>query len=274
MRDRLGAHSIGSDLPCVTASSAELPSLLERTLIVLVETSHPGNIGAAARAMKTMGLRHLALVRPQRFPSAEATARASGADDLLMQARVVDSLAEAVADCGVVIGTTARPRYLEWPIMAPREAAAWAVEAQAGGQIALVFGREQTGLTNEELMTCHRAIRIPTNAEFSSLNLAQAVQICAYEWRLASLAEPAALVLPTDDRFATAAELAGLVEHAKATMARVEYFDPARPKRLPDRLARLAGGLQLRHSEVQILRGFLTAVDETLEERQPPTLDA
>ena len=248
-----------------------IPSaLLERTLVVLVETSHPGNIGAAARAMKTMGLRQLALVRPRAFPSAEATARASGADDLLMQARVVDSLAEAVSDCGVVIGTTARPRYLEWPIMAPREAATWAAGTAAAGRIALVFGREQTGLTNEELTACHQAIRIPTSGEFSSLNLAQAVQICAYEWRLAALSDAAPVVLPSEDRFATAAELAGLVEHAKATMALVDYFDPARPKRLPDRLARLAGGLQLRHSEVQILRGFLTAVDETLEERRPP----
>ena len=244
-------------------------ALLARTTIVLVETSHPGNIGAAARAMKTMGLARLTLVRPRQFPSAEATARASGADDLLMRAKVVDSLAEAVADSTVVIGTTARPRYLEWPVTPPRDAAEWSARESGDGELSIVFGREQTGLTNEELKFCHRAIRIPTDEGFSSLNIAQAVQICAYEWRLAALAGHLPVPAPGDDRLATAAEIAGLVEHAKATMARVDYFDPARPKRLPDRLARLGGGLVLRHSEVQILRGFLTAVDETVEGKKP-----
>lgn len=236
---------------------------------MLVETSHPGNIGATARAMKTMGLKELVLVNPLRFPAAEATARASGADNLLMAARVVASLPEAVGDCSLVIGTTARPRYLDLPVTTPREAAAFAASEPAATTIALVFGREQTGLTNEELLCCQRAIRIPTDAGFSSLNLAQAVQICAYEWRLAALEEalPSAVEAET---LATAAELANLVEHAKRTMVRVDFFKPERPKRLPDRLARLVGGAHLRHTEVQILRGFLTAIEETLDDAGVP----
>lgn len=246
-----------------------LSSLLARTRIVLVETSHPGNIGATARAMKTMGLKDLVLVNPQRFPAAEATARASGADNLLMAARVVASLPEAVGDCSLVIGTTARPRYLDLPVTAPREAAAFAASEPPATTIALVFGREQTGLSNEELLCCQRAIRIPTDASFSSLNLAQAVQICAYEWRLAALDE-APLPGVEAETLATAEELAKLVEHAKRTMVRVDFFKPERPKRLPDRLARLVGGAHLRHTEVQILRGFLTAVEETLDDAGVP----
>ncbi len=233
-------------------------------MVVLIETSHPGNIGAAARAMKTMGLGQLVLVNPRVFPSAEATARASGADNLLVDARVVASLDEAVADCGLVFGTTARPRYLDLAVTPPREAAAWAAAAPGDARIAIVFGREQTGLTNDELMRCQRAVRIPTDGDFSSLNIAQAVQICAYEWRLAAL-EGAAPAGAETETLATAAELAGLIKHAKATMTRVDYFKPARPKRLPDRLARLVGGAHLRHTEVQILRGFLTAVDAALD---------
>ncbi len=240
-------------------------TLLARTRIVLVETSHPGNIGAAARAMKTMGLRQLVLVRPRQFPAAEATARASGADDVLAQALVVDTLAQAVEACGIIVGTTARPRYLEWPVTPPREAAEWAAAQAGDAQVAIVFGREQTGLSNDELRLCQRAIRIPTAADFSSLNLGQAVQICAYEWRLADLSG-VAVALPASEPLATGAELAGLIAHAKATMTRVGYLNPARPKRLPDRLARLVGSGQLRHSEAQILRGFLTAIDEALAE--------
>jgi len=235
--------------------------LLSRTRVVLVETSHPGNIGAAARAMKTMGLRQLVLVRPRLFPSAEATARASGADDLLQAAVVVESLEAAIADCGLVLGTTARMRHLEWPVFAPREAAAWTLAQPTSGDVALVFGREQSGLANEELALCQRAIRIPTAPDFSSLNLGQAVQICAYEFRLAALGD--AVPPPVEeDPLATPAELAALVEHAKRAMATVDYYDPARPKLLPVRLQRLVARPGLARSEVQILRGFLTGVEK------------
>lgn len=234
---------------------------LARLRVVLVETSHPGNIGASARAMKTMGLRQLVLIRPKQFPSAEATARASGADDLLQAARVVDTLEEAIADCGLVFGTTARMRHLEWPVLTPREAAAWGAAQPTRDDIAIVFGREQSGLSNEELALCQRAIRIPTAAEFSSLNLAQAVQICAYELRVQALGDSAP-VGGDEDPLATTAELAALVEHAKRAMELVDYFHPERPKLLPQRLQRLVARPGLTQSEVRILRGFLTKIEK------------
>lgn len=239
---------------------------LARLRVVLVETSHPGNIGAAARAMKTMGLQQLVLVRPRLFPSAEATARASGADDLLQAARVVDDLGAAIADCGLVFGTTARPRHLEWPVLTPRVAAAWSAAQPTRADVAIVFGREQSGLSNEELALCQRAIRIPTAATFSSLNLAQAVQICAYEWRVQALGE-AVPANEDEEPLATTAELAGLVEHAKRAMQAVDYFKPERPKLLPTRLQRLVARPGLTQSEVRILRGFLTAIEKAVRGR-------
>lgn len=254
----------GSPVPATDDDSALAApgALLARVRVVLVETSHPGNIGAAARAMKTMGLGKLTLVSPRLFPSAEATARASGADDVLQAATVVGSLAEAVADCGLVLGTTARTRHLEWPVLSPREAAAWSVAQPTTEDIAIVFGREQSGLSNEELAQCQRAIRIPTSPHFSSLNIAQAVQICVYEMRLQALG--AALPAPAvaDEPLATTGELAALVEHAKRVMEQVDYFKPDRPKLLPQRLQRLVARPGLTHSEVQILRGFLTKVEK------------
>ncbi len=246
------------------ADSHATRAALARLRVVLVETSHPGNIGATARAMKTMGLRQLVLVRPRLFPSAEATARASGADDLLQGARVVDDLGAAIADCGLVFGTTARPRHLEWPVMTPREAAGWAAAQPTPADVALVFGREQSGLSNDELALCQRAIRIPTATEFSSLNLAQAVQICAYEWRVHVLGEAAPSGGGDEDPLATTAELAGLVEHAKRAMQSVDYFKPERPKLLPIRLQRLVARPGLTQSEVRILRGFLTAIERAV----------
>lgn len=234
---------------------------LARVRIVLVETTHPGNIGAVARAMKTMGLAKLALVAPRLFPAAEATARASGADDLLMAAAVVPTLAEAIADCVAVFGTTARPRYLEWPVLAPREAAERVTACAADGDVAIVFGRERTGLTNAELELCSQAIRIPTDPGFSSLNLAQAVQIMAYELRLRAgpdgVPSPAA---EDEEPRATARELEALSAAFLEGMTLVDYFDPARPKLLPRRLRRLFNRAGLRHSEVQILRGFMTSL--------------
>ena len=242
-------------------AEADTQTWLARLRVVLVETSHPGNIGASARAMKTMGLRQLVLVRPRYFPSAEATARASGADNLLQEARVVDSLEAAIADCGLVFGTTARPRHLEWPVLTPREAAAQAAAQPGRSDIAVVFGREQSGLANEELALCQRAIRIPTASDFSSLNLAQAVQLCAYELRVQALGGSASIG-GDEEPLATTAELAALVEHTKRAMEVVDYFRPARPKHLPLRLQRLVARPGLTQSEVQILRGFLTKVEK------------
>ena len=158
--------------------------------IVLVETSHPGNIGAAARAMKTMGLDELVLVAPRDFPCADATARASGADDVLAQARVVDSLGDAIADCGFVAGASARLRKLAWPVVDPR-AGAEALHKHAGEtKVAMVFGPEHSGLTNEDLGRCNQVVHIPANRAYSSLNVAMAVQVICYELRMAALERP------------------------------------------------------------------------------------
>jgi len=157
--------------------------------IVLVETSHPGNIGASARAMKTMGFSDLALVAPKEFPCAEATARASGADDVLAGARVVASLSEAIADCGFVVGASARLRSLPWPTVDPRTCARTVREQAADNQVAIVLGPEQSGLTNDDLGRCHQLVHIPASPGYSSLNLAMAVQILCYELRMAQDSE-------------------------------------------------------------------------------------
>ena len=164
---------------------------LHRVRIVLVEPTHPGNVGAAARAMKAMGLDRLVLVAPKRFPSTEATARAAGADDVLHEAQVVESLDDALADCGYVLGTTARPRRIEWPVLDAREGAFRAIAQAARTPVAVVFGRESAGLTNAELDRCSALVRIPAAAHFSSLNVAAAVQILAYEMRVAAHGEGA-----------------------------------------------------------------------------------
>ena len=155
--------------------------------IVLVETSHPGNIGASARAMKTMGLDELILVAPRDFPSAEATARASGADDVLARARVVDSLADAIADCGFVAGASARLRRLSWPVADPRRGAATLWKQALDTSVAMVFGSERSGLTNEDLGRCNQVVHIPANPAYGSLNVAMAVQVLCYELRMAAL---------------------------------------------------------------------------------------
>lgn len=248
--------------PAENVADEALRARLASLRIVLVETSHPGNIGSAARAMKTMGLRHLVLVNPREFPSAAATANASGADDILHVASRHESLADAVADCGMVVGTTARPRYLEWPVESPRAMAQAVMALPAGTRCALVFGREQSGLSNEELALCRRVIRIPTDEAFSSLNLAQAVQLCAYELRLAALADTPLKLVVDDEPLATAKETDDAIEHLLRVMQRVEFYNPERPKRLPGRLQRLINRSDLKRSEVRILRGFLTAIEE------------
>ncbi|MBI2800164.1 MAG: RNA methyltransferase [Gammaproteobacteria bacterium] len=250
----------------MSANSSEDSNALDpltRVRIVLVEPSHPGNIGASARAMKAMGLSDLALVKPREFPAAAATARASGADDILVHAKCYDSLQSAIAACGIVIGTTARERHLEWPVVTPREMAEWLAPRAAQEECALVFGREQAGLSNAEMALCHRMVRIPTSADFSSLNLAQAVQICAYELRNAVVVSPATGAR-VDEPLATTAELAAALDHLQSVMIKVDFFNPERPRLLPIRLQRLLNRSELKRSEVQILRGFLTAIEETL----------
>ena len=241
--------------------------MLQNIRVVLVNTSHPGNIGGAARAMKNMGLSRLVLVQPLDFPAADATARASGADDVLANAQVVGSLEEALVGCSLAIGTSARERSIPWPLLDPRECASKSVEhASAGEEIALVFGREHAGLTNEELQRCHFHVHIPSNPDFSSLNLAAAVQVLAYEVRMAWLAAEGApsKVEKFEANSLRAGELATLDEmelfydHLEKTLVDIGFLDPEKPKHLMPRLRRLYGRSSVNRSEMSILRGILT----------------
>ena len=245
-------------------------SALHRLRIVLVEPTHPGNIGAAARAMKAMGLDRLCLVAPGRFPSAEATARAAGADDVLHEARVVDSVDDALAGCGLVLGTTARARRIEWPVIDAREGARRAVAQAAQTSVAVVFGRERSGLTNAEIDRCHALIRIPVSAHFSSLNVAAAVQILAYEMRIAAYGA-SVVTAASQTRPATADELEGFYRHLEATLVRIGYLDPAAPKLLMRRLRRLFSRAEPDRAEVNILRGILTAASRASAGASSPT---
>lgn len=231
---------------------------MKNTRIVLVNTSHPGNIGAAARAMKNMGLNQLYLVDPQLFPSAEATARASGADDLLATARCVDRLDSALAGAGLVIGASARSRTLPVPMLNPRQCAELVEQQAEDTQCAVVFGRERTGLTNDELDRCHHLVQIPTNPDYPSLNVAAAVQVIAYELRVAA-GIPLAKA-EKNQRFATADEMELFYQHLEKTLIEIDFLDPDNPRQLMRRLRRLFGRVRPNENEVNILRGILTAV--------------
>lgn len=226
---------------------------------MLVGTSHPGNIGSAARAMKTMGLSDLRLVRPDRFPDDTATAMASGARDLLETARVFPSLAEAVADRDFVVGTTARERHHQWPVADPRGAAEQLVGERRRG--AVVFGRERTGLTNEEVDLCRSLVRIPADPAYSSLNLGAAVQVMTYELRMAALA-PSERLPEASPEFppATTEELEGFYGHLERVLNETGFLDPDNPRHLMRRLRRLFDKAQPDRNEVNILRGILKSV--------------
>lgn len=234
----------------------ESRSLLSRVRCVLVETAHPGNLGAAARALKTMGLSDLVLVAPRCERDGEAQARASGADDVLARARIEPTLEAALADCVLAVAATARPREHSPDVRDARGAAAEMVARATAGPVALVFGNETFGLTNEQVRRCDRLAHIPANPEYSSLNLGAAVQVFAYELRMAVDAGIPAPAGDTDQP-ATRAEIEGLLAHAEKTLAAVGFHDPANPKRLIPRLARLAARARLEREEVNILRGVL-----------------
>lgn len=242
--------------------------LLSNTRIVLVQTSHPGNIGAVARAMKTMCLEQLVLVQPSRFPHAEATARAAGADDLLARARCVASLDEAVADCGLVLGASARLRSMRWSELDPRQCAQQVLEALAHTTVALVFGNEQSGLSNAELERCHALVHIPSNPNYRSLNLAQAVQIICYELHSAWLAGRWQASEP-EFPLCTSAELERFYQHLEQTVIELDFLDPAQPGQLMRRLRRLYQRAQLDSNEMNILRGILTATQAKLRGQAP-----
>ncbi len=240
--------------------------MLNNIRIVLVCTSHPGNIGAAARAMKTMGLTRLTLVAPERYPSVEATARASGADDVLAQAHIVGSLDEALAGCHLVFGASAHQRTIVWPQLDPRACAALVVSASATEEVAIVFGREQSGLTNEELERCHYLVQIPAIPDFSSLNIAAAVQVITYEIRMASLhAQPVADSGEEHVSGATADEMEQFYAHLWQTVIDIGFVDPAKPRLLARRLRRLFNRTRLDKNELNMLRGILAAAQSQVK---------
>ncbi|HEY4366748.1 MAG TPA: RNA methyltransferase [Steroidobacteraceae bacterium] len=227
--------------------------------IVLVEPAHPGNIGAAARAMKNMGLHELHLVRPRSFPSEEATARASGADDVLATAQVHQDFESAIADCGLVVGTSSRQRHMPWELAEPRDCVPQIVEAANSGNAAVVFGAERMGLTNVELARCNLLVTIPTSLEYSSLNLAMAVQVMAYEIWLATrpgTPPPQAREVP----LATAEEVHRLYAHIEQVLAEIDFQDRTGGGHLMARIRRLFNRAQVDQNEMNILRGILTAV--------------
>jgi len=233
---------------------------MKQPRIVLVNTSHPGNIGAAARAMKNMGLCELFLVDPQRYPSAEATARASGADDLLARAKCFGTLDEAIADAVLVIGASARSRSLPVPRLDPRTCAQLLDEQPDAGTVAILFGRERTGLSNEELDRCHYLLQIPCNPEYPSLNIAAAVQIIAYEIRM--LAGHEGWGGEPEIDYATAQQMEQFYYHLEETLVELEFLDPANPKQLMRRLRRMFGRTRPDQNEINILRGILTATNK------------
>ncbi len=237
------------------------PSLPEPDFI-LINTSHPGNIGAAARAMKNMGQSRLSLVAPIVFPSAEATARASGADDLLANAVVYATLDEALADAVLVIGASARLRALSVPVLNPRECAKLIASQPEQQPVAVLFGNEQSGLSNQELDRCHYLMQIPANANYSSLNLAAAVQVFAYELRMTAI-EAVAAEPPVDTMdYATVEQVENFYAHLEQTLIEIDFLKPANPRQLMRRLRRLFGRTRLDDNEVNILRGILTAVNK------------
>ena len=228
--------------------------------IVLVGTTHPGNIGAVARAMKNMGVSDLALVDPRHFPHEDATARASGAVDILDNATVAGTLGEAIADCVYTVGASARSRTISWPTLEPRECAAKLIEESAAGPVAAVFGPEKYGLTNEHLDLCDALLTIPTNPDFSSLNLAMAVQVLTYELRAAGIDRDRPAYEP-DAPLATNEQMEHFYTHLEDVLRDIRFLDPDNPRHLMRRLRRLFIRARPDQNEVNILRGILTAVD-------------
>ncbi|HEY5781280.1 MAG TPA: RNA methyltransferase [Lysobacter sp.] len=240
-------------------SPASAPASADRVRIVLVGTQHPGNIGSAARAMKTMGLSRLFLVAPEKTPNTESYALAAGADDVLAAATTCATLAEAVADCRLVLGCTARSRRIALEELAPREAGERAVAAaNRGDEVALVFGRERTGLDNDELQLCHASVHIPANPDYSSLNLAAAVQVLSYELRLALLAAtPSQASSESREPPASHAEMEGFFAQLAQTLDAIDFHKGRSPESALRKLRRMFLRAELDAREVRILRGVL-----------------
>lgn len=250
-----GIFAMPVSADCVLAKQERLKNVR----VILSHTTHPGNIGAAARAMKTMGLTQLRLINPRRFPDPQATAMAAGADDVLQEAGVCGSLEEALQGCVFVAGMSARVRDISHEVLAPREAMPLLAQHAAHGQVALLFGTEMSGLTNEELARCQVMVRIPVNPEFTSLNLAAAVQLVAYELRLAAeLDESGAPELIP----ASAEHLEGFFSQLEQTLVEIEFLKDKHSAKLMQKLRRLYARTRLEQEEINILRGILTLTTE------------
>jgi tRNA (cytidine32/uridine32-2'-O)-methyltransferase len=240
---------------------------LSQISVVLVNTSHPGNIGAAARAMKNMGLSNLVLVQPEDFPSGVAVGRAVSAVDLLDNARVVSSLEEAVEGCGLVIGTSARSRTIPWPMLTPDETAEKVCQEAPENKVALVFGREDAGLNNEELQQCHFHVQIPT-ADYSSLNLAAAVMVICYEVYKKAMSEELAETHEQEEYWdqekANGEQVEHFYRHLEKVMIAIDFHDPENPRQLMQRMRRLFSRIRIDVMEMNILRGILTNIEYKL----------
>lgn len=250
--------------PAPTESPDFSPPALQRgntlanVVVVLSHTSHPGNIGAAARAMKTMGLAGLRLVNPDVFPSDIAAARASGATDVLNQAQVFASLKEAIADCVYVVGSSARGRDFVGEVSDARTAATRLIETTPHGKVAVVFGCESSGLTNAEVLLCQTLAFVPTNPDYSSLNLGSAVQVFAYELRMAAALTQGHSA--PEFQLATQAEIDAMFVHLREALTEIGFFNPSNPRKLFPRLQRLFGRTRLEREEVDIFRGICRAL--------------
>lgn len=245
-------------------------NLLDNVRIVLVATTHPGNIGASARAMKTMGIRQLDLVRPRVFPSAEVTALAAGADDVLSRTRVHENLQSAIGECNYVLGSSARTRNISWPVISPGQAARRILELVTGNdaRVAVLFGRESAGLSNDEIELCNAVIEIPTSPVFSSLNLAAAVQIICYELRKTVMEnDNEAPVETVEVPPASAEQMTMLYDHMQQYLTEIDYFDPDKPRLLMRRLKRMFNRCGIDLNEYNILRGILTAGQKAAKDK-------
>ncbi|MAD02145.1 tRNA (cytosine(32)/uridine(32)-2'-O)-methyltransferase TrmJ [Pseudoalteromonas shioyasakiensis] len=238
---------------------------LDDIRIVLVNTSHSGNIGSAARAMKTMGLSNLYLVDPACEIDSHASALAAGATDVLGKAVVVDTLADAIADCSLTIGTSARSRTLSWPMVEPRECGEKLVAEAEHGPVALVFGRENSGLTNEELQQCNYHVCIPANPEYSSLNLAMAVQTLCYETRMAYLNKQPKAQEEDEATYPNAKQTELFYEHLEQTLNDTGFIIKQHPGMVMTKLRRLFNRARPEEAEMNILRGILTSINKSIK---------
>jgi tRNA (cytidine32/uridine32-2'-O)-methyltransferase len=235
--------------------------MLENIRIILVNTSHTGNIGSAARAMKTMGLSQLILVDPVEPPDGKSSALAAGAGDVLANARIVSTLEEAVAECGLVVGTSARSRTLSWPMLEPRECGEKLISEVSNYPVALVFGRENNGLSNEELQQCHFHVCIPANPDYSSLNLAAAVQTLSYEIRMAFLNKTRIAQVP--EEYPLSEDLERFYSHLEQTLLKTNFIIPQHPGMVMPKLRRLFNRARPETQELNILRGILASIDKS-----------